>query len=176
MKLAITPLVAAALLALAVPAAQAAEPTRGFTYTISGGPRLGIQITPLTEELRAHFGARKDAGILVARVEPGSAADKAGVKVGDVLTDVAGRPVDDADDVRQALGGHKEGDTVTLAVVRERAPLTLSARVPRSEPPQAWAGPPPAEAFPFPMPGMHDLERRLQALEERVKRLEERPR
>src|SRR5262245_50302044 len=54
---------------------------------------LGVGLTDLTPELRTHFGAPEDAGVMVSKVEPGSPADKAGIKVGDVLASIDGKEV-----------------------------------------------------------------------------------
>jgi membrane-associated protease RseP (regulator of RpoE activity) len=157
--------------------------SRRFSYSTSlGGPRLGVQVTLLTEELRGYFGAQKDAGILVGKVEPGSAAEKAGVRVGDVLVTLGGATIDDAGDVRQALGDAKEGDTMPLTVVRDHKPVTLAVKVPKAEPaaegftlPDGMDG---MQGFDFPREGMKifkmsDMDKRLDAIEERLKKLEE---
>lgn len=89
--------------------------------------RLGVMVMSLTPELRSHFGADQDRGVLVARVEPGSAAAQAGVAVGDVLVEVRGTPVDGATDVMHALDGANKGDRVALRVIRDGKPLSLTA-------------------------------------------------
>lgn len=94
--------------------------------------RLGVMITPLTPELREHFGTAKDRGVLVARVEPRSPAAAAGLLVGDVLIDVRGELVDDATDVHAALAKAKPGESVRVLVVRDKKPVVLHART--SEP------------------------------------------
>src|SRR4051812_40154999 len=66
-----------------------------FVWSTSQG-RLGVMVMGLTPELRAYFGAPKDAGLLVARVQPKSPASRAGIQVGDVLTTVAGTKVQGA--------------------------------------------------------------------------------
>ena len=91
--------------------------------------RLGVLVHTLTPELREHFGAAKDRGVLVARVEPGSTAAVAGIQVGDVIVDVRGEVVDDASDVRDALAKAKQGDAITVHVVRNRAAMTLQAKL-----------------------------------------------
>src|SRR5262245_14881451 len=64
----------------------------------SGRGRLGLVVIGLTDELKQLYGSGK-GGVLIGKVEPASPADRAGVKVGDVLADVDGKPVDDATDV-----------------------------------------------------------------------------
>ena len=103
------------------------------TFEVASGPRLGVMIMALTDELRTHFGAPEDRGVLVAHVEPGSPAAKAGVQVGDVLVQVRGEPVRDASDVTSALSATKKSDKVKIEVVRDKKSITLDATItPRS--------------------------------------------
>jgi S1-C subfamily serine protease len=99
-----------------------------FSFASSRG-RLGVNATSMTEELRAFFGAPKDAGILVQRVQPGTPAEKAGVHVGDVITRVDGKPIDDTMDVSSALGTKKSGERVALGVIRGKRYIQLSAKL-----------------------------------------------
>ena len=94
--------------------------------------RLGVLVHTLTPELREHFGAAKDRGVLVARVEAGSPAATAGIKVGDVIVDVRGEAIDDAMDGRDALAKVKQGDAITVQVIRDRASLRLSTKLTES--------------------------------------------
>jgi S1-C subfamily serine protease len=86
-------------------------------------------VMSLTPELRSHFGAASDKGVLVAKVEPGSAAAKAGIKVGDVLVDVKGNTVDEASDVIAALSDAKSGDAVKIGLVRDHKQMSLDATI-----------------------------------------------
>lgn len=95
----------------------------------SEGARLGVMVMSLTPELRSYFGAPNDKGVLVAKVEPGSSAEKAGVKVGDVIVDVKGNSVDDASDVIDALSESKTGDKVHVAVVRDHKSMGVDATI-----------------------------------------------
>jgi membrane-associated protease RseP (regulator of RpoE activity) len=90
-------------------------------------PRLGVMVMELTPELRTHFGAPDHSGVLVAHVEPGTPAAKAGVTVGDVLVDVRGHSIDDAGDVRAALASVGKGQPASLKLVRDKKPLTVQA-------------------------------------------------
>jgi predicted metalloprotease with PDZ domain len=148
-------------------------------FTMGGGPRMGVQVTLLTEELRAHFGAQKDAGVLVGKIEPGSAAEKAGVRVGDVIVTVGGTTVGDASDVREALSAAKEGETLPITVVRERKPLTLAVKVPKAEPAGGYLTAPDGAELDFPrefgprrMFKVDDLGKRLEDIEQRLRKLE----
>lgn len=94
-----------------------------------GQGRLGAQVSSMTPELRAFFGAPDDAGILVQKVEGGSVAAQAGVAVGDVLVEVDGERVAGVGDVRSALADRKRGDTVDVVVVRKHKRRTLAVRL-----------------------------------------------
>lgn len=150
-----------------------------------GGPMLRVQITPLTPQLRQWLGAPKEAGILVGDVRPDGAGARAGLKVGDVITQIDSRRVTDAIDVRTALATHPEGDTVKLAVVRDRKPIALNVVVPKAEParlaqplyPQQQPGYRIEPPGPGPHPDQLDrLELRVNQLEQRLMRLESQPR
>ncbi|HEY5945997.1 MAG TPA: PDZ domain-containing protein, partial [Kofleriaceae bacterium] len=97
-----------------------------FEWSTSQG-RLGVMVMSMTPELRQYFGAPNDRGVLVAKVEPGSPAAKAGIKVGDVLVNVRGESVDEAMDVIAALAKAKQGDKVSVQVVRDKKTIALDA-------------------------------------------------
>ena len=124
---------AVSAVAIAGPDSKSADPwdqEQTFEWMSSSeGARLGVMVMSMTPELRGYFGAANDKGVLVARVEPDSAAAKAGVKVGDVIVDVRGSAVEDAGDVIQALSDSKTGDKVDVAVVRDHKPVTLHATI-----------------------------------------------
>jgi C-terminal processing protease CtpA/Prc len=96
-----------------------------FEISMSKG-RLGIMAMSLTPELRAHFGAAGDRGVIVARVEPGTPAEKAGLAVGDVIVDVRGDAIESAFDVTAALAPVKKGQDATIEVVRAGKPVSLT--------------------------------------------------
>lgn len=88
---------------------------------------LGVTLVQLTPELREFFGAPKDAGVLVSSLGDNSPASKAGVRVGDVILSVNGKPVDDTWDVSRAMRELKNGDNVRVEVLRGKARQTIVA-------------------------------------------------
>ena len=94
-----------------------------------GGSRLGVQLLDITPELRTHFGAPKDAGVLVATVEKDSPASRAGIEVGDVVTSVDGDKVESPGELARAIRRKSGGETVALEVVRKGASKKLTAKV-----------------------------------------------
>lgn len=79
---------------------------------------LGVELRSLTGDLREHFGVPEDSGVLIAAVSEDGPADRGGVRVGDVVTEIDGRVVDSFGDVRAAVR-HSAGDTVTVEVYRD---------------------------------------------------------
>jgi hypothetical protein len=94
---------------------------------------LGIGLTDLTPELRTHFGVPEDAGVMVAKVEPGSPAEKAGVKVGDILTSVDGKEIKSSWDAHWNVRGQEDGQQVPLEIWRNGRVQTLTATVEKRE-------------------------------------------
>ncbi|HET9705620.1 MAG TPA: PDZ domain-containing protein [Vicinamibacterales bacterium] len=91
---------------------------------MSGRARLGVSVQSLTPELEEYFGA-KNGGVLVSSVAPDSAAAKAGVKAGDVITTINSRRVNDTGDLVQEL--RELSGEVTIGVVRDRKAMELKA-------------------------------------------------
>lgn len=89
--------------------------------------RLGIQAQSLTEQLGAHLGAKE--GVLVTTVDPDSVAAKAGLKAGDVITAIDDASVASLSDLRRRLDRIEEGEAFTIAIVRDRKPMTLEGKV-----------------------------------------------
>jgi hypothetical protein len=117
-------------------------PGQGGMFFAPGAERgfLGVELTDLTPELRLHFGAPEDAGVLVGRVEPDSPAAAAGIQVGDVITRADGEEVGSALGLTARIGMRKEGDLVALEVVRDRKVETLSATLETRERAQIEVG------------------------------------
>lgn len=91
-------------------------------FALAPSRRIGVTTTTLGKQLADYFGVSH--GVLVNSVEQGSPADKAGLKAGDVVTEVEGKQVDDASDIVHALGAKEEGE-VTLTFVRDKQRRTV---------------------------------------------------
>lgn len=115
--------------------AQPAQPKRHERTIIKRmyqGPRLGVEVAQLSNELRTRLGLPAE-GLVVNGVDATSAAGKAGVKVGDVITKVDGKKTNDAEDVWSALSSRKQGDKVAVELVRDKRNVTLQATIDASE-------------------------------------------
>ena len=80
-----------------------------------GGRQIGVGVTTLTKQLADHFGV--DGGVMINSVRENSPAAKAGLKAGDIVVEIDGKPVKGDGDIMRAVREKKQGD-VTLIVVR----------------------------------------------------------
>src|SRR6185312_5356626 len=87
-------------------------------YGVVERGQLGLSVYAVTPEVARPLGLRKAAGGLVAQVIPGSPAEKAGLRAGDVVTAVDGHGIGSNTDLRNAIGLLRVGDPVTIDLVR----------------------------------------------------------
>jgi Do/DeqQ family serine protease len=90
---------------------------------------LGAQTQDITPNIAKLLGLKDNNGAVVTRVTPGSAADRAGLQVGDVVTAINGTPLDSADQLNNAEGLLPANSTVTLTVLRDGKTRTVSAQL-----------------------------------------------
>lgn len=102
---------------------------------------FGMALTDLTPELRTHFGVPEDAGVMVSKVEPGSPAEKAGLKVGDILTRLDGHAIKSAWAVTGKARGLEEGQQIPFEVWRNGKAQTVTVSVILKERPELDMGP-----------------------------------
>jgi Do/DeqQ family serine protease len=91
--------------------------------------QLGVTIQPVTSELAESFGIKQVGGALVSSVEPGSAADRAGVKRGDVIKSFNGQAVQDTNSLRNRVAGTPPGSNATVVVLRDGNERTLTVKL-----------------------------------------------
>jgi Do/DeqQ family serine protease len=111
--------------------------------------QLGLSLYAVTPEVARSLGLRKSTGGLVAQVIPGSPAEKAGMRAGDVVTTIGGHSVVSNTDLRNAIGLLRVGDDVSIDLLRDgrrerrhavladtlpRAPARTPARIPAHTP------------------------------------------
>jgi serine protease Do/serine protease DegQ len=88
---------------------------------------LGVNIQTLTPDIAESMGAADAVGALVSQVVEGSAAEKAGIKAGDIITAVNGKPVKDASGLRNSIGLLSIGERVDVALLRDGKPRRVTA-------------------------------------------------
>ncbi|NJO67440.1 MAG: Do family serine endopeptidase [Rhodospirillales bacterium] len=93
--------------------------------------RLGVTVQDVTPDMGDALGIETGAGALVAQVEPGSAADQAGILSGDVIVAIDGQPVTSATALRNRVGLIPLGETVDVSLIRRGRALSIVAIVGR---------------------------------------------
>ena len=104
----------------------------GLMHFGHGRPRLGVQVIQPTAELRQYLGGSEDLGILVGKVIEGTAAEKAGVMVGDLIVAVDDDEITNAGDLTRALQ-RRAGKDIVLEVVRDGRTVRLDATLAADE-------------------------------------------
>jgi len=95
--------------------------------------RLGAQAQDLTPELAQAFDlAENSRGAVVVKVIPNSPADKAGLRIGDVVRAVNKKPVHKADDLHNAIGLLRVGTIVELTILRDSKQQIITAKIAKS--------------------------------------------
>jgi Do/DeqQ family serine protease len=91
---------------------------------------LGVNIQTLVPEIAQSMGLQEGIqGALVSQVVEGSAAEKAGVRAGDVITGINNRAVRDAGQLRNAIGLLSVGEKVDIALLRDGKPRRVTAMI-----------------------------------------------
>jgi serine protease Do len=95
--------------------------------------RLGVTLQDLSAPLADSFGMKAPDGALVASVTKGSAAASAGLKAGDVITAIDGKPVSTAGDVSTFVGNAQPGDRVALSIWRDKSSREMSVSLGKAD-------------------------------------------
>ncbi|WOB06794.1 Do family serine endopeptidase [Piscinibacter gummiphilus] len=101
--------------------------------------RLGVTVQDVNQSLAESFGMKRPDGALVASVSRNSAAAKAGLKPGDVITEVNGEPVVRSGSLSSLIGMASPGDKVKLKVWRDRGQIDVDATLGGAEDAQQQA-------------------------------------
>jgi S1-C subfamily serine protease len=99
-------------------------------------PYLGVQMIPITPELKQQINSspnintriQADQGILIVRVVPGSPADRAGLRSGDVIQQINNQPVTTADAVQQIVEKSGVGNTLQIQIQRNDRNLQIAVQ------------------------------------------------
>src|SRR5436309_9470842 len=89
---------------------------------------LGIVIQDVTDELAASFGVNEREGVLVTDVMKGGPAESAGLRPGDVITELGATRIAEVPDLQKRVAAVAPGESITLTVVRDRRPLGVTVR------------------------------------------------
>jgi serine protease Do len=89
---------------------------------------LGMTVQKLTPQLAENLGLDKTDGVVVTAVEPGSAADEAGIRRGDVIVEVDRKPVRGVEEYRKFIAGSRKGRGILFLVRRGESTLFLALK------------------------------------------------
>ena len=98
----------------------------------SANPELsfGMSLQPLTKELAEQFGVKSDSGVVISDIEPGSAAEEAGLEPGDVILEAAGKKVDSPAAVAAASRDAAKGKGLLLKVKNQAGTRFVVVKAP----------------------------------------------
>ncbi len=91
--------------------------------------RLGVTIQDITPDIAEALNLAKGHGAIISRVEPNSAAAKAGIKAGDIVVAMDGKPLRNSADLRNQVGLVPIGDSVELTIIRDGNRIRQSVRI-----------------------------------------------
>ncbi len=86
---------------------------------------IGVSIQDLTPELADAMGVESNTGALVSEVMPSTAAERAGLRAGDIITGLDGKPIASGTSLRNRVGMMRPGDRIKLEVYRDRRNLAV---------------------------------------------------
>ncbi|MBT8087271.1 MAG: DegQ family serine endoprotease, partial [Gammaproteobacteria bacterium] len=90
---------------------------------------LGVRIQSIDAEMAKALDSNVERGALITNIEPNSAAEDAGLEVGDIIVEVNREKVDDASELRNTIGLLRSGDEVTIGYVRDSKKRSAQARL-----------------------------------------------
>ncbi len=87
---------------------------------------IGIQISDVTPDNAKFFQMNKAEGAVITEVVPDTPGAKAGLRTGDAITELDGKPVTDAGQLQMTVGQKRPGDTIHLQIVRDSKPTSIA--------------------------------------------------
>ena len=88
---------------------------------------LGVIISDINKDIAEQLGLEVEKGALIQEVSPNSAAEEAGLLVGDVITKINGEKTETSNDLRNAIGLKRSGESVEIIILRDNKEMTVSA-------------------------------------------------
>ena len=88
---------------------------------------LGVSIYSLTPDLAKSLNVDNTQGVLVSQVTEGSAAEKAGIRAGDVITSINNQTIKSNSELRNAIGLSRVGEKLDVALIRDRKAMHVTA-------------------------------------------------
>lgn len=115
-----------------------------------GGSFLGVGVREINSERAKALNLREEYGVEITRVEPNSPADKAGLKVGDVVQEYQGQRVEGTEQFVRMVRETPAGRNARLTVIRGGSPQNLTAAIAARKGMKAWTSTMPMGGMQFP--------------------------
>ena len=94
---------------------------------------IGVYCGELNRELAEHFGVKEGTGLIVSKLTEGGPAEKAKLKVGDVIVKVDGKRVESANDLIDLVQAKQKGAKIKLEILRDKKAMTFDVEVSEEE-------------------------------------------
>ena len=90
---------------------------------------MGVAIQNVTEQLAKYYGIKETKGVYVAKVYEGDPADKAGIKIGDVIYQIDDKKIDTSRDLTLTIAGSSVGESVRVKLIRDGKEKTVKVKL-----------------------------------------------
>ena len=101
---------------------------------------IGVYLEEINKELLEYFGIKEGNGLLVNRLTNDGPAEKAGLKVGDVIVRVDGKKVETVGGLSELIQDKKKGDKVKIDLIRDKKPMSVEVEIEEEENPSfSWS-------------------------------------
>lgn len=88
--------------------------------------QIGMSIQSIDPGIASYYKLKSDKGVIITKVVPGSPADDAGLKTGDIITDIEGYRINDEKTVFGVFQEFRTGQKITIKILRDNSPLTVN--------------------------------------------------
>ena len=104
-----------------------------FRWGFENRRYIGVYIQDLNEELSEHFGVKKGTGLLVSKINEDSPAEKAGLKVGDVIVKADGKRVETTNELVDLIQDKERGEKIKIVFLRDRKERSAEVEIEEEE-------------------------------------------
>jgi S1-C subfamily serine protease len=109
------------------------EPKRDRFFTLEKRKYIGVTLDPLNKDLAAFFGIKEGVGLLVREFAEDSPAQKAGLKIGDVIVKTDGKRLETVAELSEMIQDKKKGDKIKIEFVRDKKAMILEVEIGEDE-------------------------------------------
>lgn len=107
--------------------------TRGFNLGFEKRKYVGVTLEEINRELSEYFGLKEGKGLLVLKIKEGGPAEKAGLRVGDVIVEAEGKRLERMEEFTESIMNKNKGDKIKLGFFRDRKKMSVEVEVEEEE-------------------------------------------